>query len=211
MPKRVDHSAKRMEILEAARRTVAGRGLEGATVRAISKEAGYSTGVLTRYFKNKEDVIEGATEAAFRREVAEMRSAARGLHGLEALRAIHHSDQPVTDEHRGDSRTWLRFVVEGMVHERLAQRFRDHYRYWRRVTRKELLAGIAAGEFAADIDVALEVDRLIALSDGLLIQVLFEPKRWPVSRFRAAIDAQLAAIPPPATHPRTHAPERAER
>lgn len=47
---------KRQRILEAAKRVFHDKGLEGAAMRAIAGEAGYTAGALYSYFPAKEDI-----------------------------------------------------------------------------------------------------------------------------------------------------------
>ena len=50
MPKVVDHDERREDVAEAAWRVIGRDGLEGATLREISREAGFTTGVIQHYF-----------------------------------------------------------------------------------------------------------------------------------------------------------------
>ncbi|WP_169567371.1 TetR/AcrR family transcriptional regulator [Sneathiella limimaris] len=47
---------KRQKILDAASRLFQQNGLEGTTMRAIAKQAGYSTGAPYAYFQSKEEI-----------------------------------------------------------------------------------------------------------------------------------------------------------
>lgn len=57
MPKIVDHDERREALCLAAARLIHEKGLEAATVRAIAKAAGCSTGVLAHYFADKDDLV----------------------------------------------------------------------------------------------------------------------------------------------------------
>ena len=48
---------KRSVILDSAQRILEREGIEGATVRAIAKEAGYTPGALYAYYSNKDDIL----------------------------------------------------------------------------------------------------------------------------------------------------------
>jgi len=48
---------KRQRILDAATKVFAEKGFEYATISAVAKEAGMSTGLIYSYFKNKLDVL----------------------------------------------------------------------------------------------------------------------------------------------------------
>lgn len=77
MTERVDVGAiRRAQIVEAARRVVARKGIQGASLSEIEHEAGVSRGVLTYHFRAKEDVI----LALFDATVAQMKSEAKAEH-----------------------------------------------------------------------------------------------------------------------------------
>ena len=48
---------KKSVILDAAQRVLDRDGIEGATVRAIAKEAGYTPGALYAYYADKDDIL----------------------------------------------------------------------------------------------------------------------------------------------------------
>ena len=100
MPKAVDHDARRAELLAATWRVIARDGIEGATVRRISREAGYSTGVLTHYFQNKEDVLRTALQAACTQANTRIEARTAETQGLQALRNAALGELPLDDERR---------------------------------------------------------------------------------------------------------------
>lgn len=55
----------RQKIIEAGFRVIAERGYHNVTVDEIAKEAGVSTGISYRYFKNKKDILMAVLEFAF--------------------------------------------------------------------------------------------------------------------------------------------------
>lgn len=48
---------KKSVILNAAQRVLDREGIEGATIRAIAKEAGYTPGALYAYYSDKDDIL----------------------------------------------------------------------------------------------------------------------------------------------------------
>ncbi len=58
MAKIVDKEAKKQEIMQAAMRVFAQKGVGGTKVHDIAKAAGVSQGTLYLYFKSKEDIFE---------------------------------------------------------------------------------------------------------------------------------------------------------
>lgn len=54
---------RRMQILSAARRVFAEKGLSRVTLRDVFRETGLSAGAVYNYFQSKDDLILGVTEA----------------------------------------------------------------------------------------------------------------------------------------------------
>src|ERR1700729_1847896 len=67
MPKKVDHEARREELVLAAWRVIAANGIDEVTIRDIARESGYSSGVLAHYFKNKDDLLAHALQLSHTR------------------------------------------------------------------------------------------------------------------------------------------------
>jgi AcrR family transcriptional regulator len=78
------HPPARQLLISAAARVFARDGLDGATTRAISREAGVNEVTLFRNFGTKEHLIEAVVGNAFGRKTAAAAPAAKGGHGLRA-------------------------------------------------------------------------------------------------------------------------------
>lgn len=57
MPKIVDHDRRRKEIAMLTLDVMRAVGIENASIRGIAQRGGLSMGVLTHYFKTKDDLI----------------------------------------------------------------------------------------------------------------------------------------------------------
>ncbi|HEY1970253.1 MAG TPA: TetR family transcriptional regulator, partial [Pseudonocardia sp.] len=57
--------ARHGEIVDATVRVLARDGLSGASLRAIAREIGYTTGVVMHYFRGKEELLVAAAQAVF--------------------------------------------------------------------------------------------------------------------------------------------------
>ena len=60
MPKIVDKVAQRQGIALAACKAVARNGIDATTMVHIAEEAGVTTGMITHYFRSKNDIIHAA-------------------------------------------------------------------------------------------------------------------------------------------------------
>ena len=88
MPKIVDHEVRRTETAEAFWRVVARQGIEGANIRAVAAEAGWSRGIVEHYFENKEELVLYACRRAIESTLAETRLRHEVFVGRKALRAV---------------------------------------------------------------------------------------------------------------------------
>lgn len=66
---------RRAHVLDAARRVFAARGVEGASIREIAREAGYTAGALYSYFDSKEAICAALVAESLDRLQAEVLAA----------------------------------------------------------------------------------------------------------------------------------------
>jgi AcrR family transcriptional regulator len=57
MPKIIDHNQRREEIAQQVNSLISEKGIENTTIRAICRRSGFSTGVLSHYFENREAML----------------------------------------------------------------------------------------------------------------------------------------------------------
>lgn len=194
MPKAVDHDARRAELLAATWRVIARDGIEGATVRKISREAGYSTGVLTHYFQNKEDVLRTALQASFTQTRTRIEAQAADARGLQALRNAALAEMPLDDERRRACEVRLGFWARATADETFSADQRARYFHLRRAFERLLDQARESEEVRQNLDLESEAERLIALCEGLGVQALFDRTRWNNERLVAALDAHLGTL-----------------
>lgn len=147
---------------------------------------GASTGLLTHYFPDKRALVRHALEVVHQRTDARLRGEApEGLAGLRArLRAVLATD----DEVRVLSRAWVSFWDVALADVELGVAEAQRYERWR-----ERLRPLVEQAFPGR-DRELTVDVLTAFTHGLVVQALFDPARFPVSRQHAALDELLGAL-----------------
>lgn len=192
MPKVVDHEERQREIAGAVWRAVARRGIEAATMREIADEAGFSTGVLSHYFEDKDALILHALHVSIERAAGRMER--RGATGLEALRGVLREGLPLDDERRGEMRVWINFWGRATGSGALGREQSRWYTLWRAVVRDLLEECRREEEVSPDLDVEQEAAALVALVDGIGIQATFEPDRFPPEEQTALIDGQLGRL-----------------
>jgi len=192
MPKVVDHDQRRRELVEATAAVVAAEGIQAATVRRIAAEVGCTTGLVTHYFAEKDELVIAALRHVHGAAVERMRAHGREAAGLDALRLVLTECLPLTGAGRREWHVWLSFWGVAWTSATLAAEHRDHYEAWRGAVRDLLAEAARLGQTRPGLDVGEATDRLVGLIDGLGLQVIYEPQRLTPERVMAIIDAQLA-------------------
>ena len=166
-------------------------------MRGVATEAGFSTGALTHYFADKRELLLATLRASLllRRERKPVSShdAPR-----DALRAALVAALPLDEDSRRHWMVTVAFCAEAAGDPELADAQRDAYRQFR--------SGIASlvervgcdGPGGRAGSTALRTaERLIAMTDGVALQALFDPLSWPAGRQFEALDAALADLGEP--------------
>ena len=126
MPKIVDHEQRRAEVLQATWRVVTTLGLHEATTRRIAEEAGYSNGVLSHYFADKDDILVSALQMAHERARGRMETAAVAEYeGLAALRAVILEALPLDDDRLLEAQVEFGFLSRAINAKTLRDAYED--------------------------------------------------------------------------------------
>jgi AcrR family transcriptional regulator len=176
VPRRVDHDERRRELTAALLRIASTRGLQAVSMREVAAEAGVSLRLVQYYFTDKRTLMaSGLTELAARldRRVRERAAAiGTGLPPRTVLEVVLGAILPTDDDSRADQLAWTAYYAAGLTDPPDAVDGRyapDALERW--------LTGVVAraaesGEVAADRDPRLEVVSLLALTNGLVSNVL---------------------------------------
>src|SRR5687768_17002171 len=178
MPKQVDHEERRRELTAAVRRVVGAGGLESLTVRAIAKEAGWSTGVLAHYFENRAELLLSAFRYVYQ-------GAWERIQGrldehddpIEGVIAALGEAVPVTDSLRTDTTVWFAFVGLAVGDPDLREEGRSGYDRW--ITHFGEAIRAAHPATITEAEGRRIARRFTALVDGLTVQALFDPEGLP--------------------------------
>jgi AcrR family transcriptional regulator len=192
LPKKVDHKERREAFLAAAYRTIKKRGIDGVTIRAVAREAGFTTGALVHYVDSKDKLLVQASEFAARDVRDEMEAAEALPDKIEAMRQVLYLALPSDEEKRGNWNFWLGFW-ERSTHNAAVRRV-THLRYaeWLARTERLIEAAQSAGRIAADIDGHMAARSAVALVDGIATQALRSGTGMSAKDQRGLIDAWIA-------------------
>src|SRR5919107_1429340 len=195
MPRVVDHDERRERIAEAAWRVIEREGPEGANLRRIARETGHTTGVVTHYFRDKRELMAFAFGLVGDRSTSRMARAAEEAGVMEALAQL----LPLDEERRRETRVWLALMSASLTDPDLALELRQRYRQAREATLPVFRTALEVTRGGDPDDVA---DELLAVVDGITVDALTDPERYPPDRQLALLRRALVrlglSIEPPA-------------
>lgn len=181
MPKIVDHEKRREEVLEATWRVVARAGIEGATIREIAREVGYSNGVLAHYFRNKDDILMSASKLAYDR-VADRVAALRSEGGDDTLREAIYQALPLDDERRLEAVIDVSFWAQALSNTNLSEQRKAAARRARAWYLELIADARAAGEITISAPDEVLADELHTLIDGISMHAVVFPEHMDAER-----------------------------
>jgi AcrR family transcriptional regulator len=191
MPRSVDHDQRRRDLALAACAVIARRGLAGATVRDVAREAGCTTGMVSHYFADKDQLLVAALDVATRNAGARIRD--RALADPADLRSVLAESLPLDAARRAEWRVWVAFWGSAAVGSALRHEHSSRYDLWRAAL--DLVLGHAGYGRDQRADAA---EILMVAVDGVGLHATLEPDRWPPGRQLARLDHALRSLPPPA-------------
>ena len=192
-PRRGVAPERRAAIVAATTRCLARDGYAGLTMKRVAAEVGLSQGILHYYFADKRAILAAAALAVtddLDRRVAE---AARGARGARArLRALVRACLEVAAKDREAWTVFIEFWGETLHDPELAALNARTYARTRRLIGRLVAAGIAEGVFRrAPVEEASAI--ILAVLDGMSLQLTFDAKVMSMARAARITEAALAA------------------
>jgi len=185
----------RVDVLAAAARVIAQRGVDQTRFADVSAEAGVPISTLQYYFGSREDMIIAAFDQSWRSEREDLarasEAAADPWERIRGLVAAGIGAFGGDDDHRGQ--LWLEGVRLGIRDPETRSEVLGDYESWRRLLADAIRDGVAAGAFTSAL--SPEEAAVVALSmiDGIGLPL-------------ALGDPRLAAPPSDASAPDASAP-----
>lgn len=181
MPKIVDHDERRSTIATAAAELIAEEGVEAATMKRIGARSGGTSGAVTHYFADKDEVILAAlllVDGSMQRRLAAVLDVAETP--VEALLAALPNDA----ESRRDWRVWSVFSDYATRSESLMLQYRASTAAWLQVATE----AIAERCRSSLEDARLDAEMLVAVVDSIGDAASVDPAHWPTERQRQLLE-----------------------
>jgi AcrR family transcriptional regulator len=160
------------KILAAARKVISEHGANRATVRAIAKEAGMSTGAIYHYYKNKDDILYDLLDDS----LSDSTRIAKGIVKQELVKEklIHEIVRKTEERLKKDAENRLQYHFAHEIllgNKELQQKFNEKYKEWN-LGIEEILINLYDLQ-DTPLNKAL-TSWLLGAVDGVILQYLLE-------------------------------------
>lgn len=189
---------RRAEILAAALKVFEGSGYAAATVDAIAEAAGVAKGSIYNYFPSKQDLFQAIyTDAVAAAEAQALSILAEPIPATQKISGLLDYWFSRLGYHRQVGRLVLEFWVAA-VREQQGQTgmtFAKNYAAWRERLAGVLRQGIQEGAFRPDLQTAVGASLIMAVLDGIEVQLILDIHQSVDEEFLAALKrAVLTAV-----------------
>ena len=167
---------KRIEVSEAAWRVIVREGLDRTSIRAIAKELDCTTGVVTHYFRNKQELILFALNQVTENLKQAMEKISDKPVSIEKLIEMLCTFLPLDKKRQEILKVWIAFLGYAVGRDSLMLEHRKSAAQLREVFIQELSALHSAKIIRQDINVEIEANTLLALVNGIALDSLIQEK-----------------------------------
>jgi AcrR family transcriptional regulator len=198
MPAIVSHAKRRSLIATVVKRIVAVSGMESVTVRNVAREAGFSSTIVSHYFRNKHDLL-NFTYGSIRTRAIEMIEDAfnRDADVLVCFETL----LPINEENLADWQAWFGFWGKTTSDPALAAERVANVEATNQLFQRILRHAKKRGELPEDLDTVVHAKRIQMFINGLASFVVMDPAAWPPSAQRAVLAAEIGTMKTMQTKP----------
>jgi len=194
MPKLGDHVSRRRTIAGAAVQVIGELGLDAARLVDVARVGLVTTGAVTHYFDSKDALLEAALlEVVTRILESQAQTGEASLNSGELIDTIA-AFLPLDQASLRDWRVWFAFSGRAVLNERLRSLHRQYYDEITRRLGQQLANLQARGQLAADADLGVLSDAIVAVIDGLGVRATLEPESWSPDRQKATLRLMLSPL-----------------
>jgi len=194
MPKKVDHDARREELVLAAWRVIAARGIDEVTIREIARESGYSSGVLAHYFENKDDLLAHALQLSHTRIQKRQDAEVQAPAAADALEGILLDNLPLDEQRELETRIEMSFWARALRNEALHEIQQHESETLRALLRDLIERAQEEGAIASEHDIEEVLELLGAVIDGVSLHALLYPDRLPAEKQAKVMEFALSLL-----------------
>ena len=167
---------RRIEVSAAAWRVIVREGLDRTSIRAIARELDCTTGVVTHYFRNKQELILFALNQVTENLKQAMQEVAEQPPSIERLVQMLSAFLPLDTKRQEILKVWVAFLGYAVGRETLMLQHQASAGQLRELIMQELETLKAAKKIREDINTSLEANVLLALVNGIALDSLIQEK-----------------------------------
>lgn len=191
MPAIVSHAKRRSLIATVVKRIVAESGMESVTVRNVAHEAGFSSTIVSHYFRNKLDLLTFTYGSIRTGAVQRIEAAfARDANLLDCFETV----LPTNAENLADWQAWFGFWGKTTSDPSLAAERMANVEGTNALFQRILKHAQKRGELPGKLDTAAHANRLQIFINGLASFVVMNPAAWSRAAQRAALNAEIQTM-----------------
>lgn len=185
---------RRVEVSEAAWRVIVREGLDRTSMRAIAQEMNCTTGVVTHYFRNKQELILFALHQVTEQLQVLMERAVVNYSGCDRLVAMLSSFLPFDQERQEILRVWVAFLGYAVGRDDLMADHQQSAGELRQVIIQELLTLQKQKMIRPDINPEVEANVLLALVNGISLDTLIQSQRLSTEQQETALRSHVNGL-----------------
>ncbi|RVQ65151.1 TetR family transcriptional regulator [Croceicoccus ponticola] len=176
MPLIVDHDKRRAIIADIVKEMIAETGIDSVTVRAVARKAGYSSTILSHYFRDKQHLLLSAFGSVLSETPVRVQTVMEaGGDLLECITAL----LPITESNLRDWQAWFGFWGKVTHDPALAEERLIGIEETNKTLMMILGYAIERGELPKDIDKAFHANAIQIFLNGISAMVTTQPEAWP--------------------------------
>ena len=195
MPKVVNHDERRVEIAHATWAAVQSVGVDNLTLRDITLEAGFTTGVLTHYFRDKDSVLRFAFTIAYRKTFERILNANKSVDS-DLLCIRNAMVELLPDPRKPESVAFVSmcFGIRNSNDPLLLDEYNTNKFEYRDLLKKYIKNAIAKKEIPPLKRTGDILDLILSLVDGVCIASLLNPKEYTKKRCTRIIESMIERL-----------------
>ncbi len=194
MARAIRDPAARQRIIDVACRSIAERGLRGATMRTIAADAGVSTGFVTHYFADKRELADEVLAATNLRAGQRALAASISARGIDAIAATVDAVLPVDEERGVEWGVWVAFWTAAETDADSAGALDQASQVMAAILAGPFAQAMEDGELPAGLDVTYETQRLLLMVAGLGLYARVNDPETIRTFARRVLDDHLAQL-----------------
>ena len=167
---------RRIEVSAAAWKVIVREGLDRTSMRAIARELDCTTGVVTHYFRDKQELILFALHQVTEKLKQSMEEVAEQPVSVDRLIEMLCAFLPLDTEKQEILKVWVAFLGYAVGRESLMLEHQTSAGQLRELIIQELKTLQSMEKISQEIEPSVEANALLALVNGIALDSLIQAK-----------------------------------